>query len=219
MSADLVLVSDRRHVRGRALDEIVGAAVEGGVTMVQLRDKAASHTELLLAGERLRDVIAGRARFFVNGDVAAAIALRADGVHLPEDGAAIADVRARIGRSMLISRAVHGVDAALRAEREGADLLQAGTLFPTKSKPGAQTLGREGLRAICAAVRLPVIAIGGITHENAPAALAAGAAGVAVIGAIFDAADAGAAAAAVRGALDEASAAPPPVDGRRIETQ
>ncbi|MBF6599973.1 MAG: thiamine phosphate synthase [Dehalococcoidia bacterium] len=215
MSAELVLVSDRTRLRGRALDDIVRAAVEGGVTMVQLRDKAASHADLLLTGARLRNAIAGRARFFVNGDVDAAVALRADGVHLPEDGAAVADVRARAGRSMLVSRAVHGVDAALRAEREGADLVQAGTLFPTTSKPGAAPLGLEGLRAICAAVRLPVVAIGGITRGNAAAALAAGAAGVAVIGAIFDATDAGAAAAALRATLDEAPAA----GRRRIEAQ
>src|SRR5581483_1424740 len=107
------------------------------------------------------------ALFFVNGDVEAAIALRADGIHLPEDAGPIAEVRARIGDEMLISRAVHSVDAAIAAEREGANIVQLGTIFETQSKPGVQPLGVDGLREACARVNLPVIAIGGITTRNA----------------------------------------------------
>ena len=140
--------------------------------------------------------------FFVNGDVDAAISLGADGVHLPEGGAAIADVRARVGSDVLISRAVHSVDAAVRAEAEGADIVQLGTVFETASKPGRAPIGIEGVRAVCAAVQIPVIAIGGIAAANAGDVIRVGAAGVAVIGAIFDAEDPRAAAAALREAID-----------------
>ncbi len=202
----LVLVTDSGRLRGRALEDVVRDAVAGGAHVVQLREKSLSHDALVELGVRVRDAIAGRALFFVNGDVDAAIALRADGVHLPEDGAAIAEVRARVGPNVLISRAVHSVEAAVRAESDGADMVQLGTVFETASKPGRAPIGIEGVRAVCAAVRIPVIAIGGIAAGNAGDVIAAGASGVAVIGAIFDGDEPSAAAVALRAAIDAAVA-------------
>jgi len=118
----------------------------------------------------------------------------------------VAEARAIVGEEMLISRAVHSAEAAARAGREGADIVQIGTIFETESKPGAAAIGLDGLREACAAASVPVVAIGGITAENAAAVIAAGAAGVAVIGAIFGARD-------VRGAtlgLRDAIAGPAP---------
>ena len=202
----LVLVTDGARLHGRALEDVVRIAVAGGVQVVQLREKSLSHDALVELGGRVRDAIAGRALFIVNGDVDAAIALGADGVHLPEDGAAIADVRARVGPDVLISRAVHSVLAAVRAESEGADMVQLGTVFETASKPGREPIGIAGVRAVCAAVRIPVIAIGGITATNTGDVFAAGASGVAVIGAIFDGDEPRASAAALRVAIDAAVA-------------
>ena len=202
----VVLVTDGTRLRVRRLVDVVDAAVDGGVNIVQLRDRAANHEALLRDARELRDVTRGRALLFVNTDLDAAIASGADGVHLPEGAGAIAEARARAGAAMLISRAVHSVEAALAAEREGVDVVQAGTLFSTASKPGGATLGVDGLRAICDAVRIPVIAIGGITVQNAALAIGAGAAGVAVIGAVFDAPDPRQAAASLRSALDAAIA-------------
>lgn len=166
---------------------IVREAVLGGVNVVQLREKQMPHQQLLKVGRDVRDAIASRALLFVNGDIEAAIILGADGVHLPEIGGSVAEARARVSDGMLISRAVHGIDATRAAERDGADLVQLGTAFATASKPGVEQLGIEGVREVCAAVRVPVIAVGGITAANAASVLGAGAAGVAVIGAIFDA--------------------------------
>jgi thiamine-phosphate pyrophosphorylase len=202
----VVLITDTTSLRGRALAGIVGAAVDGGVSIVQLRDKAASHDALVRDGRAVRAAIGGRALFFVNSDVEAAIALGADGVHLPDDCASLASVRARVGASMMISRAVHTIDAAIAAQRDGADVVQAGTLFETPSKPGAAVLELDGLRAICEVVHIPVIAIGGVTALNAAAAIDAGAAGVAVIGAILDADDPCAAATALVAAVSKAAA-------------
>jgi thiamine-phosphate pyrophosphorylase len=204
----LVVVTDTsRHPQtatsGTAwLDDIVREAVLGGVNIVQLREKHISRGDLIALGLHVRDAIAGRALFFVNGDIEAALTLKADGVHLPEDGLSTGEVRARVGERMLISRAVHSVDAAVRAERSGADIVQAGTLFETASKPGGALLGINGLRDICAAVEVPVIAIGGISASNAAEALEAGAAGVAVISAIADSPAPREAAAILRRALD-----------------
>jgi thiamine-phosphate pyrophosphorylase len=184
------------------LDDVVREAVLGGVSIVQLREKHLPQGELIALGLHVRDAIAGRALLFVNGNVEAAIALAADGIHLPESATSIQDVRDRVGTRMLISRAVHSVDAAVRAERAGAGLLLAGTLFETPSKPGAPLLGAEGLSAICDAVALPLIAIGGIDASNAAAALRAGAKGVAVVSAIASAERPRDAAAALRRVID-----------------
>ncbi|MEX2226976.1 MAG: thiamine phosphate synthase [Dehalococcoidia bacterium] len=204
----LVLVTDsarqpQRETTGEAwLDDIVREAVLGGVSIVQLREKHLERGDLIALGLHIRDAIAGRAMLFVNSNVDAAIALGADGVHLPERALPTGAVRDRVGERMLISRAVHSIDAAVRAERAGADVLQAGTLFATQSKPGAPLLGPNGLSEVCAAVDLPVIAIGGIDAQNAAEALGAGAQGVAVIGAILNADEPREAAAALRRTID-----------------
>lgn len=203
----LVLVTDAGRLRGRAIEDVVREAVLGGVDAVQLRDKECTHTALLGLGARVRDAIAGRALFAVNSDIDAAFVLRADCVHLPEGGASIAAARARLGGAVLVSRAAHSVDAAVRAERDGADLVQVGTVFPSASHPNGAAIGTEGVRAVCDAVTLPVIAIGGITAANAGDVIHAGAAGVAVIGAILDAADPRQAASELRGAIDAVIAA------------
>ncbi|MBI5285620.1 MAG: thiamine phosphate synthase [Chloroflexi bacterium] len=197
----LVLVTDAAHLRGRDLAEVARQAVEGGVSIVQLREKGMPHDDLVALAERVHAAIAGRALLFINTDVIAAVRAGAEGVHLPESAPPTADIRASVGDHMLISRAVHGIDAALQAEREGADLLQLGTVFETASKPGAAVIGVDGVREICARVSIPVVAIGGITAANAAEVMRAGAAGVAVIGSVLDAADARAAAAALRAAI------------------
>ena len=201
----LLLVTDAAHLRGRAIDDVVREAVLGGVNVVQLREKGCSHSVTVTMGTRVRDAVASRALFFVNGDLDAAFVLAADGIHLPEDGAKIADARTRLGDALLLSRAVHSVEAAVQAERDGADIVQIGTVFETASKPGRTAIGLDGIRAVCAAVRVPVIAIGGITVANAGDVIRAGAAGVAVIGAILDAPDPRSAAAALREAIDAAT--------------
>lgn len=171
------------------ITEIVAQAVAGGANAVQLREKHLGRTALVEIGLDVREVLARRALFFVNGDVDAAIALRASGIHLQEGRPSVADVRARVGDAVLISRAVHSVEDAVLAEREGADVVQLGTIFETASKPGVKPLGLEGVRAAAEAMSIPLIAVGGITAGNAAGVVRAGAAGVAVIGAIFDAHD------------------------------
>ena len=210
----IVLVTDSRRRQGHEqqgeewIDDVVREAVLGGVNIVQLREKHLQRGELVARGLHVRDAIAGRALFFVNGDAEAAVALTADGVHLPEDGPRIADIRARIGDRMMISRAVHSIEAAAAAEREGADILQLGAVFETTSKPGVTPLGIDGLREVCARVSVPVIAIGGITAGNAADVIRSGASGIAVIGAIFDAGDPRTAARDLRAAVTATAAHP-----------
>lgn len=197
-----MLVTDRRRTGALPLHEIVRAAVLGGVNIVQLREKDLDTASLVAVGQRVMAAIAGRALLFVNGDLEAARAARADGVHLPESGPSVDEARKMLGRNMLVSVAVHSREGALAAAQAGADLLVLGTVFETSSKPGITTRGIEGVRAVCAAVQIPVIAIGGITAATARDVMRAGATGVAVIGAIMDAAEPEAAARALRATID-----------------
>jgi thiamine-phosphate pyrophosphorylase len=170
--------------------ETARAAVEGGATVVQLRLKGASTDELVEAGRPFREL---PATIVVNDDVEAAIRLEADGVHLGQDDPG-ADRAREAGLLLGISAA--SVDEAVDAE--GASYLGAGPVWATPSKPDADPpIGLEGLREICKAVAIPVVAIGGIDVSNAADCIRAGAAGVAVIRAAKDAA-------ALRAAIDEA---------------
>lgn len=200
----LVFVTDCQRLSpdGPAIEDTVRQAVAGGVSIVQLREKALERPELLRLGARIRDAIGIGAMLFVNGDVEAARALEAEGIHIPSYGPTIRDVRRRLGGDIIVSLAAHSVDGARRAADEGADMIQIGTLFASRSHPDGRTLGLDALREACAAVApLPVIAIGGITADTAGEAIAAGAAGVAVISAIVDAHDPREAAAELRAAI------------------
>lgn len=198
----LMLVTDRRRAR-RALPELVRAAVAGGVDAVQVREPDLAPAALRALARELREVIGGRAALLINREAALAAELGA-GVHLPEAGPDAGDVRRQIGPAALLGRSVHSAAAAAGAT--GVDYLLAGHVFATVSKPGRPPLGLDGLAAIVAASPVKVLAIGGITVERVAATIAAGAAGIAVIGAISAAADPGRAAGELRAAIDQALA-------------
>ena len=179
----LCLVTDRGQTGGRPLDEVVALALHGGVNMVQLREKDLPSGKLTETALALRLLTKGRALLFINDRVDVAIASGADGVQLGEEAMTVSAAR-KAGAGLLVSRSVHDVEGAARAQKDGADLLVAGTIFPSGSHPGACPAGVELLERLRAEVSVPYIAIGGVNERNAPHAIAAGAAGVAVIGAI-----------------------------------
>ncbi len=198
-----MLITDRARLRGRPLEEIASQAVEGGATVVQLRERLPTG-ELYDLAITLRAVLRGRALLLINDRVDVALAVGADGVHLPEHSLPGKAVRAIVGEGCILGRSVHSVDAAMRAEAEGADFVQIGAVYETKSKPERTPCGVELVRAVAEAVRVPVIAVGGVTAENIAEVVEAGADGVAVIGAILDEDDAQKAAERLRCALDDA---------------
>ena len=186
----LCLVTDRTMAGGDSrLAGAVWAAVTGGVNMVQLREKDLSHGELLRMAGDLRKAIGDRALLIVNGDPLAAAESGADGVQLGEEAASVKEARKIVGRDLLIGRSVHSAAGAAQAERDGADFLVLGAVFPSRSHPAGQTLGAAGVRQAAAGVRVPVIGIGGITAANAASVIASGARGVAVISAILGVSD------------------------------
>ena len=142
--------------------------------------------------------------FVVNDDVAAARLAGADGVHVGQDDAACADARAELGPDAIVGVSVQTVEQALAAQADGADYLGVGAVFATPTKPDAADVGADGLAAICAAVDIPVVAIGGLNERTVPALAGTGADGAAVVSAIFAADDIEAAARRLRAAVQAA---------------
>ncbi len=206
-----MLVSDRSLCDGvDGLVAAVEAALAGGVDAVQLREKDMPSEELLPLARRLRQATEGRAvptgwqaLLLVNGPLDVALAAEADGVHLPEDAPPVE----RPQRSFLIGRSVHSLAAARRAEAEGVDYLIAGPVYETPSHPGREPAGLALIEEVARGVRLPVLAIGGVTAGRVEEVVRAGASGVAVISAVLAQADKRAAAEGLRRALDVAWAA------------
>ena len=162
--------------------ETARAAVKGGATVVQLRLKGATTEEVVEVGQSFGDL---PATFVVNDDVEAAIALAADGVHLGREDVGL---ERAVEAGLLLGISASTVEEALAGEAAGAGYVGAGPVWATPSKPDADpAVGLEGLSAICNAVSIPVVAIGGVDAANAGDCLAAGAAGVAVVRAAMDA--------------------------------
>lgn len=202
----LYLVTDARLTVGRDLLALVAAAVTGGVTVVQLRDKEASSSRLLAQARALRGLLAPwQVPLIVNDRADIALAAGADGVHVGQDDLPCAEVRRLVGPEMLIGVSVGNAREALAAERAGADYLGVSPLFATPTKPDAPPpTGLEGLRQIRAATSLPLVAIGGIQAGHAAEVLRAGANGLAVVSAILAAADPEAAARELAAAIGAA---------------
>lgn len=188
----LYLVADADFAPGRDLAALVAEAVRGGVTVVQLRAKSFAAPELAGLGKAVAAALAGTGvPLLVNDRPDAALACGADGVHLGQDDAPVPEARRLLGPAATIGVSVNTVDEALRAEREGADYVGAGPAYATATKAtGLPVLGPEGIGAIKRAVRIPVVAIGGIGPANAAALARAGADGIAVVSAVLGAPDA-----------------------------
>ena len=199
-----MLITDRSRLRGRRLEEVASLAVDGGATVVQLREKELSGRDLYELAVTLRAVLRGRALLLVNERVDVALAAGADGVHLPERSLPGRAVREMAGEGCIVGRSVHSVEAAVHAEEQSADFVEVGAVYETASKPGVTPAGVELVRAVAQVVRVPIVAVGGVTAENIAEVVEAGADGVAVIGAVMDADDPKWAAGRLRRALDDA---------------
>jgi len=185
------VITDRRIAAGHSMVELVQAALAGGATVIQLRDKDASTRELLALGRALHAVTSAHAvPLIINDRVDIAHALGAEGVHLGIDDLPVAQARAILGPDSLIGMSPETLAQARAAEQDGASYLGVGDVYGTRTKSDAgPPIGLEGLSAMVQAVRIPVVAVGGITAANAARAIACGAAGVVVISAVIGAPD------------------------------
>lgn len=191
----LYAVTDRGWTDKQSLYEQVEQALQGGVTLVQLREKALPEADFLAEAIAIRQLCHRYGvPLIVNDNVTVAEQSGADGVHVGAEDAAVADIRRRCGRDFLIGATAKTVAQAQAAQAAGADYLGVGAVFPSPTKKNALRITPAQLREICGSVSIPAVAIGGITAENVTQLRGGGMAGIALVSAIFGAADIAAAA-------------------------
>jgi thiamine-phosphate pyrophosphorylase len=192
----LYLVTDRELARGRTTVDIVAAAVRGGVTCVQLREKKCSTLDFIEQALALKTVLeSARVPLIINDRVDVALAVEADGVHLGQTDMPLTHAKRIVGESMIIGISAESLEDAIEAEKNGADYLGVSPIYATPTKTDtAPPLGLEGLQAIRNSVRIPLVGIGGLNQSNSAAVIRSGADGIAIVSAIVAADDPAAAA-------------------------
>ncbi len=201
----LYAVTDRHWLGEETLTQQVEKALKGGATFVQLREKDLDEEHFEQEALELQKLCREyQVPFVINDNVALAQKIHADGVHVGQSDMEAGSVRSLLGNDRILGVSAQTVEEALLAEKEGADYLGVGAVFPTGSKDDADDVSFETLRAICEAVSIPVIAIGGITEANVKQLSGSGIVGVAVISAIFAQKDIEGAAASLKKSVEDA---------------
>ena len=186
----LYAVTDRAWTGKQTLMEQVEDALKSGATCVQLREKELDEETFLQEAVEMKALCEKyQVPFFINDNVEIAVKCKADGIHVGQEDMAAAKVRQQVGDEMMIGVSVHSVEEALEAVKNGADCLGVGAMFSTATKTDADVLPKQVLRDICAAVDIPVVAIGGISKENMAELKGTAVDGVALVSAIFAAED------------------------------
>mgnify|MGYP004657392697 FL=1 len=182
----LYAVTDRYWLGDETLYDQVKKALDGGATFVQLREKNLDRADFLAEALEIQKLCREYGvPFVINDEVSIAKDIDADGVHVGQSDMEAMDVRKILGPDKILGVSAQTVEQAMIAEKHGADYLGVGAVFATGSKDDADDVSHETLKAICEAVSIPVIAIGGITKDNVSELAGSGICGVAVISAIF----------------------------------
>ena len=185
---DLLLyaVTDRTWLGDETLYQQVEKTLKGGATFIQLREKHLDDAAFLEEAVELKELCRRyHVPFVINDNVEIALKMDADGVHVGQSDMEAGNVREKLGPGKIIGVSAQTVEQAVLAEQRGADYLGVGAVFPTGSKDDADDVSHETLKAICEAVSIPVIAIGGISRNNVMELAGSGICGIAVISAIF----------------------------------
>lgn len=182
----LYAVTDRAWLNGETLESQVEKALKGGATFVQLREKELDEEMFLEEAKKIKKLCAEyHVPFVINDNVDIALKIDADGVHVGQSDMEAGKVREKLGPDKIIGVSARTVEQALLAQAHGADYLGVGAVFSTSTKSDAKNVSHETLKEICKAVRIPVVAIGGITRDNVKELTGCGADGIAVISAVF----------------------------------
>ncbi len=186
----LYVILDTGALRGRDAVGVAVQAIRGGASVIQLRDKMHPRGELIAMARKLKGACAENGVLFVVNDyLEVALAAEADGLHVGQEDLPVPEARRLLPFDRLVGCSTRSVDQALQAQRDGADYIAVGSIYPTSSKEKCEVIGPEALRQIRAQVSLPIVAIGGICCQNLGEVMRAGADGVAVISAVLQAAD------------------------------
>ena len=186
----LYAVTDRAWTKDTTLYAQVEAALKGGVTCVQLREKDMDYDDFLAEAREIHSLCRKyNVPLFINDNVDIAVAVQAEGIHVGQEDMEALEVRKRVGDNVMIGVSVHNVEEAKLAVSHGADCLGVGSIFPTSTKTDVSIMPFETIQAITNAVDIPVVAIGGINKSNIRKLKGSGVDGVALVSAIFSAAD------------------------------
>ena len=201
-AARLYVILTESLAKGRDFVTVAEAAVDGGADVLQLREKARSDRELLDLAVQIREVTDRREVLFIMNDRPdLAVLCGADGVHLGTGDLSVAEARRIVGVDRIVGVSTHSLEQAEKAQADGADYIGCGAVFPTRTKDQIVLIGTDTLRRVCAAVELPVFAIGGITAANVAEVVSAGAKRIAVCTAVIAADDVAAAAGGLKAKL------------------
>ena len=182
----LYAVTDRRWANKQSLKEQIELSLKGGVTFLQLREKNLSEEEFLKEAREIKALAKEyKVPFIINDNVDVAMKVDAEGVHVGQDDRDAKEVRKIIGKNKILGVSAQTIKQAIKAEKDGADYIGVGAVFPTGTKKDAENLSIEILKKICQSVTIPVVAIGGITKENILKLKGSKIAGVALVSAIF----------------------------------
>ena len=182
----LYVITDPLAIGRRSILDVVKETVEGGASVVQLRDKRASDEELVETAKRLLKLTRpNRIPLIINDRIRVAKLSGADGVHLGQTDATLKEARAVLGKSALIGRSTHSEAQAMEAEKEGFDYIGVGPVFKTPTKPSYPPVGLKLVRFAAKNIRIPFVAIGGVGGENIGQVTRAGARTVAVVRAVM----------------------------------
>lgn len=186
----LYAVTDRAWTGKKTLYEQVEEALRGGVTCVQLREKEMCDSEFLNEAAEMKKLCHDYSvPFIINDNVEVAVKCRADGIHVGQHDMMAQNVRQMVGPDMILGVSAQTVEQAIEAEKNGADYLGVGAVFTTSTKPDADFVSYDTLKVICQAVKIPVVAIGGIYKHNIMKLSESGIDGVALVSAIFASTD------------------------------
>lgn len=179
-------VTERACLAGRSLESQIEAALQGGVTCLQLREKHLDKEELLEEAKRVKKICKSyQVPLILNDDVELMLASDADGVHVGQQDMDARMARELIGPDKILGVSARTVEQALKAEQAGADYLGVGAIFGTSTKEDAKKIDYQTLQEICRGVKIPVVAIGGVSAENVEELAGSGICGVAAVSAIF----------------------------------
>lgn len=186
----LYAVTDRKWTGEKTLYRQVEEALKGGATLIQLREKNMPQEEFLKEAREMATLCHryGTA-LIINDNVEVALKSGADGVHVGMEDLPVKEIRKQVPGDFIIGATAKTTEQAQRAEKEGADYLGVGAVFPSPTKKNAIRITTEELKKICSSVRIPAVAIGGITSENAGTLVGGGMAGMALVSAVFGASD------------------------------
>jgi len=186
----LYLVTDRHWLKAHSLYEDVEAAINGGVTCVQLREKHLNHQLFVQEAKELKELCnQNQIPLIINDNVEVMLEVDADGIHVGQSDMQAQDVRKLIGSDKVLGVSVQTVEQAITAQNAGADYLGVGAVFPTGTKDDAIEVDLATLQDICQHVDIPIVAIGGINQENLLQLKGSGIDGIAVVSAIMAAED------------------------------